>query len=89
MVLQVGGGLDLLDEPLGAEHGGELGAEDLDDGLAIVLEVVREIDCRHPARTESPLDRILLREHGGETGRSVGHPSSLPLASGGCCGTCQ
>jgi hypothetical protein len=50
-MLQMGGDPDLLEEPLGAEHGGELGLEDLNRDLATVLAVVGEIDdraCRPP-----------------------------------------
>ncbi len=39
-MLEIGGGGDLLHEPLGAEHGGEFGQEDLDGDVAVVLDVV-------------------------------------------------
>ena len=67
-MLQVGGDLDLGEEPLGAEHGGELGLEDLDGDLAVVLEVVGEIDRRHAALAELALDAVAVGQGGLEGG---------------------
>jgi hypothetical protein len=39
-VLEVGGGLDLGEEPLGADHGGEFRAQHLDRHLAVVPQVL-------------------------------------------------
>ena len=52
--------LDLDHEPLGAEHRGEFRLEHLDRDLAIVLEVVREIDRGHAARAELALDAVAI-----------------------------
>ena len=49
--------LDLDDEPLGAEHGGELRLENFDRDFAIVLEVVREVHRRHAAGAELSRER--------------------------------
>ncbi len=57
-VLQVGDGLDLAQKPFGADDGGEVGAEHLDGDLAVVLEVVREVDGGHAAGAELALDPI-------------------------------
>ena len=40
--------------------GGELGAEDLDGDLAVVLEVVREVDRGHAALAELALEPIAV-----------------------------
>jgi len=48
-MLQAGGGSNLLNEPFGAEHRGELGLEHLDRHLAFVLEVFRQVDGGHAA----------------------------------------
>ena len=48
--------LDLAQEPLGAERGGELRAQHLDRDVAVVLEVVREVDGGHAAAPELALD---------------------------------
>ena len=71
-MLELRDGLDLLREPIGAERGGELGAQHLDGDLAVVLEVEGKIDGRHPAGAELTLDRVPARESRGETG-GVGH----------------
>ena len=63
-MLQVGGGLDLGEEALGADDGGELGAQDLDGDLAVVLEVLGEVHRGHAARAELALDPVAVGECG-------------------------
>ncbi len=63
-MLQVGGHLDLVQEAFGAEHGGQLGVQHLDGDLAVVLDVVREVDGGHAAGAEFALDAIAVREGG-------------------------
>ena len=65
-MLQVGGGPDLAEEPLGADHGGELGAHELDGDLAVVPEVLREVDGRHAAGAELALDAVAVGQCRGE-----------------------
>jgi hypothetical protein len=57
-VLQVRRGLDLGQEALGAHHRGELGLEDLERDLPLVLQVVGQVDRRHAALAEFALDAI-------------------------------
>ena len=52
--------LDLAQEPLGTDDRGELGLQDLDGDLAVVLEILREIDGGHAARAELALDAIAV-----------------------------
>jgi len=52
-MLQRRGGLDFLDEPVGAEHGGEFGLQDLDRDLAIVLEVLARYTVAMPPAPSS------------------------------------
>ncbi len=59
-MLEIGGGLDLGEEPLGADHRGQLGPEDLDGDLALVPEVVGEVDRGHAARPELALDAVAV-----------------------------
>ncbi len=65
-MLEVGGDFDLFQEPLGTEDGGELGPEDLEGDLAVMFEVLGEIDGRHPAVAQLPLDTVAGRERGRE-----------------------
>ncbi len=65
-VLQCGGRLDLVHEPLGAEDGGEFGLEHLDRDLALVLEVLGEVDGGHAALAELALDRVAVGQGGPE-----------------------
>jgi hypothetical protein len=50
--------LNLREEPLGPDDGGELGAEDLDGDFAVVLQVLREVHRGHPALAELALDGV-------------------------------
>ena len=63
--------LDLAQEPLGAERGGELGAEDL-EGDALCLQVVREVDRGHPPAPELALDDVAVGQRGLEAGSDFG-----------------
>ena len=57
-VLQRRRGLDLDDEPLGAEHGREFGLQHLQRDVAVVLQVRGEIDRGHAPCTEFALDGV-------------------------------
>ena len=72
-VLQVGRGLDLGEEPLRADDGGELRAKDLDRHLAIVLEVVGQVDGGHPPLPQLPLEPVAVGEGGLEALRNGRH----------------
>ena len=61
-MLQPGGELDLAQEALRAERGGELGVEHLERDRAVVLEVVGEIDGGHAAAAELALERVTVRQ---------------------------
>ena len=75
-MLQVGGVLDLAEEALGAEDGRELGAEDLEGDLAVVLQVVGQVDGGHAAAAELALDRVPVGE-GSAQGVRYAHGSFL------------
>ena len=51
-MLQRGGDADLAEEPLAAEHRGEVGTEHLDRHLARVADVAREVDGGHASVPE-------------------------------------
>jgi hypothetical protein len=61
-VLELGGGLDLGEEPLGAQRSAQVGVQHLDGDVAVVLQVVREIHGGHAARAELALDAIAVGE---------------------------
>jgi hypothetical protein len=65
-VLQPGGGLDLGQEPLRAQRRRQLGVEHLDGHLAVVPEIVRQVDRGHAAGAELALDAVAVGERGGE-----------------------
>jgi hypothetical protein len=54
------------EEAFGTERGGEIGVQDLDGDVAIVLDVVREIDRGHAARAEFALDAVAVGQRRGD-----------------------
>ena len=65
--------MDLAQEALGAERGGELGAEHLEGDLAVVLEVVGQVDRGHAAAPELALEHVAVAEGVGEKRVDCGH----------------
>lgn len=65
-MLKVGDGADLLQKPLGAQHRGEFRAQHLERDLAVVAQVVGEVDGGHPAGADLALDPVPIRKRGGE-----------------------
>ena len=76
-MLQVGDGLDLAQEALGPDDGREVGPEDLDGDLALVAEVVREVDGGHAALAQLALDPVAVGEGRPESLNGVGHGVKL------------
>jgi len=72
-MLQARGDLDLLREARGAECGGEIGTQDLDRHLAVVLEVFGEIHRSHATGAEFALDAVPAGERGVQAGDGVSH----------------
>jgi hypothetical protein len=60
-VLQVGRELDLGQEPFGADHGGQLGTQHLEGDAAVVPHVLSEVDGRHAAGPDLPVETIAVR----------------------------
>ena len=63
-MLEPGSGLDLAGEALGPECGGELGAEHLHGHLAVVPQVLRQVDRGHPPAPELALDDVAVGQGG-------------------------
>jgi hypothetical protein len=61
-MVQPGGGFDLAEKPLRAECDRKLGSENFDGDEATVLQVLGEVDNRHPAAAEFALDRVSVAE---------------------------
>jgi hypothetical protein len=86
-MLEIRRRLDLLHEPLGAQHGGELRAEDLDGDLAVALQVLGHIHRRHPTLAELSHDPVLIGEGGTKPGDRVAH-RLVPAFIGPLCEIC-
>ena len=72
-MVQVGGGRDLAQKALGPEGVDQLGTEHLDGDLAIMLEVMREIDRRHAACTQLAVEAVAIGQGTLKSGLEVGH----------------
>ncbi len=75
-MLEIGRDLDLGQEALAAEDGGELGVQDLDGDLAAVLEVFGEVDGGHATLAQLAPHAVPVGDGRGEAGRGAGHGSS-------------
>jgi hypothetical protein len=65
---------DLAQEALGADRRGDRRLEDLDRHRAVVPLVVREVDGRHAAGTDLPLEAVAPSQRLGQAHYRVGHP---------------
>ena len=74
--------LDLGEEPFGAEHRPEFGAQDFERDVTIELAVVSEVDDGHSACPELALDRVALAEDRGEGGRGRVRHGFAPASDG-------
>jgi hypothetical protein len=72
-VLEIGGGLDLLQEPLGADERREIGAEHFDRDVAFVTDVLGEIDGGHAAGAQLALEGIAVGQRFLESFERIGH----------------
>jgi hypothetical protein len=72
-MLECGGDLDLAQEALGAERGGEVGPENLDGHLALVTHVEREVHGGHATAANLALDLVAAAEGRAEALELVGH----------------
>jgi hypothetical protein len=65
---EVGGDLNLAQEPLGPDALGELRQEDLKGDVTVVLRVAGEVDDRVAAAAELALDGVAVGQRGEECG---------------------
>ena len=71
-MLEPGGELNLVLEPLGAERGSELGVEHLERDRSLVLDVAGEIDRRHAPASELALEHVAVAQASSQRGGQVG-----------------
>ena len=57
---QAWGGANLREKPLASELGPEIRMQHLDGDIAVVPDVVRQIDCGHAALANLPLHAIAV-----------------------------
>jgi hypothetical protein len=81
-VLEIGSRLDFLDEPIGPEHGGEFGTENLHRDRAVVFEIVGKVDRSHATFAQMALDPVAVGEGGREPGGVLGHEAKMDCSWG-------
>ena len=81
-MLQRGDRPDLAHEPVGPDHRGQLGAQDLDRDLAVVLEIVGEVDRGHAALAQLPLDAVAVGERSRKRRDSISHGAPVAPPTG-------
>lgn len=82
-VLQVRRGLDLGEEPIRPDYGGQLRPKHLHRDLAVVPEILREVDGGHAARAELALESVAVRNRSCKILGSAGHHSRKRYFPGG------
>ena len=83
-MLQVRCGLDLGEKALRPYDGGQLGLQDLERHLAVVLDVFGQIDRCHTTLSEFSLDRVLAFEGGSQAGKIGEHGGQHPVSAVRC-----
>ena len=73
-MIELRGDLDFTEKAFCAENRGEVRTEDLDGDLAVANQVVGQIDPRHAARADFPLDPVAISQGGGEP-HAISHDS--------------
>ena len=72
-MLEAGGELDLAQEPLAAEGHRDLGAQRLQRDESLVSRVARQVDQRHPATAQLPIDHVVLGQRGVQLCKRISH----------------
>ena len=65
--------VDLAEESVAAEGSGQLGPKHLDRDLAVVPDVLGQVDGRHAAAAELPLEHVAIPQSVGEARIDWGH----------------
>ncbi len=80
-MLQPCRGPDLREESLGAECLAQIGMQDLDGDITVVLDVVREIDRGHAALAQFAFDAVAIGQCFRQTDERVGHRALVAKAT--------
>src|SRR5690349_21337539 len=63
--------LDLAQEPVGTERGGELGAEDLHRHLPAVADILGQVDRGHPSLSDLSVEGVTVLQSFGQAGEGA------------------
>lgn len=70
---------DFSEEALDTHDRGQFGVEDLQRHAAIVLQIAREVDGRHPARANLAFDGVAIGERPDELFSQLWHGANVML----------
>ncbi len=70
---QLGRDPDLLEKPVAAEHGGEVGMEQLECDGPVMTEIVGPVDYRHTASAKLGFQAIAVGQRGLKWGNEISH----------------
>ena len=82
-MLEVRGGFDFSEESLCTHHCSQLGLQDLERDVAVVLEVFSEVDRSHPTLTDLTLDAVAAFQRSVEAGDGVRAVHARKMRIGG------
>lgn len=82
-MLQGGDRLDLAQEAVGTDHGGEIGLEDLDGHLAVMAEIFSQVHRGHATLTPFPFNGVAAFERACERGALVHGRSVVRVLTAG------
>ena len=68
---------DFSQESLAAKLSRDVGPQHLQGHIAVVLQIVREVDCRHPALAQFAVEAVAVAQGTGKLGTKVGCRSRL------------
>ena len=63
---------DFSHESLAAQLGRDVGPQHLQGHIAVVLQIVREVDCRHSALAQFAVEAIAVAQGAGKLGTKFG-----------------
>ncbi len=72
-MLELGRHLDFPEEAIGTKRGGQFRPEHLDRHLAVVLEILRQVDGGHAALAQFAFETEVIGESGGDAVKLCGH----------------
>ena len=72
-MLEAGRELDFAQKPFAAEGHGDLGAQRLEGDESFVAGIARQVDERHAAASQLPINDVMIGERGVQFCKGISH----------------